>query len=114
MKKLCTYKQSRTLKAIFELDKLKRSIYTLKYLCDSKLQQKIHHSQNRVESYHQLRAAISQVNGKKQLVGKTDLDVEIANQCGRLVPNAIIYYNSALLSILLKNTKKIIIRKLLI
>lgn len=106
MKKLCTYKQSRTLKAIFELDKLKRSIYTLKYLCDSKLQQKIHRSQNRVESYHQLRAAISQVNGKKQLVGKTDLDVEIANQCGRLVANAIIYYNSALLSSLLEKYQK--------
>src|SRR5659263_21532 len=60
----------------------------------------------RVESYHQLRAAISQVNGKKQLVGKTDLDVEIANQCGRLVANAIIYYNSALLSSLLEKYQK--------
>jgi TnpA family transposase len=91
IKKLCTYKQRRTLKAIFELDKLKRSIYTLKYLTDYKLQQNVHRSQNRIESYHQLRAAISQVNGKKQLSGKTDLDVEIANQCGRLVANAIIY-----------------------
>ena len=102
IKKLCTYKQNRTLKAIFELDKLKRSIYTLKYLCDYKLQQNVHRSQNRIESYHQLRAAISQVNGKKQLAGKTDLEVEIANQCGRLIANAIIYYNSALLSRLLE------------
>jgi TnpA family transposase len=102
IRKLCTYKQNRTLKAIFELDKLKRSIYTLKYLSDSKLQQNVHRSQNRLESYHQLRAAISQVNGKKQLSGKTDIDVEIANQCGRLIANAIIYYNSALLSRLLE------------
>ncbi len=53
-------------------------------------------------SYHQLRAAISQVNGKKQLSGRTDIEVEIANECGRLIANAIIYYNSALLSRLLE------------
>ena len=67
IKKLCTYRQNRTLKAIFEFDKLVRSIYTLKYLRDYKLQQDVHRSQNRIESYHQLRAAISQVNGKKQV-----------------------------------------------
>lgn len=102
IKKLCTYKQNRTLKAIFELDKLVRSIYTLKYLMDYKLQQNVHRSQNRIESYHHLRAAISQVNGKKQLAGRTDVEIEIANQCGRLVANAIIYYNSVLLSRLLE------------
>lgn len=117
IKKLCNYRQNRTLKAIFELDKLIRSIYTLKYLSDYKLQQNIHRSQNRIESYHQLRAAIAQVNGKKQLTGKTDIEIEIANQCGRLVANAIIYYNSVLLSKLLekyqeKNNKKAI-KKLL-
>lgn len=106
IKKLCTYKQTRTLKAIFEVDKLKRSIYTLKYLSDYKLQQNVHRSQNRIESYHQLRAAISQVNGKKQLSGKTDLEIDISNQCGRLVANAIIYYNSALLSKLLEKYQK--------
>lgn len=106
IKKLCTYKQSRTLKTIFELDKIVRSIYTLKYLRDLKLQQNIHRSQNRIESYHQLRSAISQVNGKKQLAGKTDIEIEIANQCGRLAANAIIYYNSVLLSRLLEKYQK--------
>lgn len=102
IKKLCTYKQTRTLKAIFEFDKLVRSIYTLKYLRDPLLQKDVHRSQNRIESYHQLRAAISQVNGKKQLSGKTDIEIDISNECGRLVANAIIYYNSELLSLLLK------------
>lgn len=102
IKKLCTYKQTRTLKAIFEFDKLIRSIYTLKYLRDTKLQRDVHRSQNRIESYHQLRAAISQVNGKKQLCGKTDIEIDISNECGRLVANAIIYYNSELLSLLLQ------------
>ena len=74
----------------------------MNYLSDYKLQQNVHRSQNRIESYHQLRAAISQVNGKKQLSGKTDIDVEIASQCGRLIANAITYYNSALLSRLLE------------
>jgi hypothetical protein len=82
-------------------------------LRDPQLQQDVHRSQNRIESYHQLRAAIAQVNGKKQLSGKTDVDIDISNQCGRLVANAIIYFNSALLSLLLEkyqacNNKKAI------
>ena len=81
---------NRTRKAIFEFDKLIRSIYTLRYLRDPQLQLDVHRSQNRVESYHQLRSFISQVSGKKQLIGKTDLDVAISNQCGRLISNVVI------------------------
>jgi len=99
VKKLCTYTtDNRTRKAILEYDKLIRSIYTLKYLQDRKLQRDIHRSQNRVESYHQLRAAIATAYGKKQLSGKGDREIEISNQCGRLIANAIIHYNSAILS----------------
>jgi Tn3 transposase DDE domain-containing protein len=67
--------------------------------------------------YHQLRSAIAQVGGKKQLSGKTDIDIEISNQCGRLIANAIIYYNSAILSRLLdkyqttKNSKALALLK---
>ena len=99
IKKFCTYTTDhRTRKAIFEYDKLIRSIYTLKYLQDRKLQRDIHRSQNRVESYHQLRAAIATAYGRKQLIGKGEREIEISNQCGRLIANAIIYYNSAILS----------------
>ncbi len=99
IKKLCTYTtDNRTRKAIFEYDKLIRSIYTLKYLQDRKMQRDIHRSQNRIESYHQLRAAIASVYGKKQLIGRGDRELEISNQCGRLIANAIIHYNSAILS----------------
>ncbi len=55
----------------------------------------------RIESYHQLRSAIAQVGGKKELTGRTDIEIEISNQCARLIANAIIYYNSAILSQLL-------------
>jgi hypothetical protein len=54
------------------------------------------------KSYHQLRASITQVSGKKQLIGRTDLDVAISNQCGRLLANVAIAYNSMLFSRLLE------------
>lgn len=66
------------------------------------MQRDTHRSQNRIEQYHQLRGAISSVYGKKQLIGKTDIAIEVSNQCGRLIANAIIHYNSVILSKLLK------------
>lgn len=99
IKKLCHYTtDNRTRKAIFEYDKLIRSIYTLKYFQNRKLQRDVHRSQNRIESYHQLRAAIATAYGRKQLTGKGERELEISNQCGRLIANAIIHYNSAILS----------------
>jgi TnpA family transposase len=103
--------------AIFEFDKLIRSIYTLRYLRDPQLQRNVHRSQNRIESYHQLRSAIAQVGGKKELTGRTDIEIDISNQCARLIANAIIYYNSAILSQLLTkyeasgNTKALVLIK---
>ena len=45
IRKLCTYTQPNpTRRAIFEFDKLIRSIYTLRYLRDPQLQRKIHRS----------------------------------------------------------------------
>lgn len=100
MRKLCTHRQTRTLKAIYEYDKLIRTRYTLKYLMDTKLQKNVERSRNRIESYHQLRAAISQVYGKKQLYGRNDIEIDVSNQCGRLIANAMINYNSVILSLL--------------
>jgi TnpA family transposase len=102
IRKLCTYTAPNpTRRAIFEFDKLIHSIYTLRYLRDPQLERNVHRSQNRIESYHQLRSAIAQVGGKKELTGRTDIEIEISNQCARLIANVIIYYNSAILSRLL-------------
>ena len=102
IRKLCTYSEPNpTRRAIFEFDKLARSIYTLHYLRDPQIERMVHRSQNRIESYHQLRSAIAQVGGKKELTGRTDIEIEISNQCARLIANVIIYYNSAILSRLL-------------
>lgn len=50
----------------------------------------------------QLRAFIAQVSGKKHLTGRTDLEVAISNECGRLIANVVTAYNSVLLSMLLE------------
>lgn len=103
VRKLCALSQHNpTRKAVFEFDKLVRSIYTLNYFRDVQLQRDVHRSQNRLEAYHQLRSAIAQVGGRKQLSGRTDLDTAISNQCARLIANVIIAYNSVLLSKLLE------------
>ena len=94
---VCPVLRPPTRKAIFEFDKLIRSIYTLDYLRDPQLQRDVHRSQNRIEAYHQLRAP-RRGQRRKQLIGATDLDVAISNQCGRLTANVIIAYNSILLS----------------
>jgi len=66
VRKLCTYDADPTRQAVFECDKLVRSIYTLRYLRDPQLQRFVHRSQNRIESYHQLRSAISPLFGAPQ------------------------------------------------
>ena len=102
IRKLCTYSEhNRTRRAIFEFDRLIRSISTLRYRRDPQLPRHGHRSQNRIEAYHQLRSVLTQISGKKQLIGRTDLDVAISNQCGRLIANVVIAYHSILLSMLL-------------
>lgn len=99
IKKLCTYKQEhKTREALYEMDKLVRSNQILEYLLDPNMISVTHRSQNRLESYHQLRSGIAQAYGKKHLIGKTDITVDISNQCGRLIANIIIHYNSMILS----------------
>jgi hypothetical protein len=61
----------------------------------------VHRSQNRIEAYHQLRSVLALVSGRKELIGRTGPDVAISNECGRLVANIVIAYNSILLSDLL-------------
>jgi TnpA family transposase len=107
IKKLCALSPSnKTRKALFEYNKLIRSIYTLKCILDPKILENAHRSQNRLESYHTLRGAISKVSGRKALLGRTDLEMEISNQCGLLIASAIIYYNASIHSHLLNKNPK--------
>jgi hypothetical protein len=107
VRKLCALSpHHRTRKAVFEVDKLVRSIYTLRYMLDPQLQRDVHRSQNRIEAYHQLCSFIAQVGGKNHLIGKTDLDVAISNECGRLLANVVTAFNSMLLSQLLERYQR--------
>ena len=98
VKKLSSNKRSsRTLTALREYDRLIKSLYVLEYVDNQTLRQFVQHALNRGEAYHQLRRAIASVNGN-QFRGGNDYEVELWNDCARLIANCIIYYNSALLS----------------
>ncbi|MDO8261046.1 MAG: Tn3 family transposase, partial [Candidatus Magasanikbacteria bacterium] len=102
IKKLCLLPtKNKTRQAVAEFDVLVRSIYTLKCILHPEMLVNVHRSQNRIESYHNLRAAIARVGGTKALLGQTDLEAEVSNQSNRLITTAIIYYNSVILSCLL-------------
>jgi TnpA family transposase len=107
VRKLCALSpHHRTRRAVFEFDKLVRSIYTLRYLRDPQLQRSVHRSQNRIEAYHALRGFIAEVGGKKHLIGMTDHDIAISNECGRLLANIVTAFNSVLLSTLLERYQR--------
>ena len=57
---------------------------------------------NRGEAYHQLRRAIAHVNGNR-FRGKNDDEINLWNECARLLTNAIIYFNSLILTRLLEH-----------
>ena len=57
---------------------------------------------NRGEAYHQLRRAIAHVNGNR-FRGKSDEEIVLWNECARLLTNAIIYFNSLILTRLLEH-----------
>ena len=61
------------------------------------LRQCVQKTLNRGEAYHRMRRAISYVNSGKFRV-KTEAEQQIWNECSRLIANAIIHYNTLLLS----------------
>lgn len=98
VRKLSSYtRQNQTKKALWELDNLCRTLYILNFIDDVGLRQSVQKALNRGEAYHRFRRAISYVNSGKFRV-KTEAEQQIWNECSRLIANAIIYYNTLLLS----------------
>jgi len=98
VRKLSSYtRQNQTKKALWELDNILRTIYILDFIDDPTLRQSVQKALNRGEAYHRMRRAISYVNSGKFRV-KTEAEQQIWNECSRLIANAIIYYNTLLLS----------------
>jgi TnpA family transposase len=98
VRKLSSYaRQNQTKKALWELDNILRTLYILDFIDDPALRQSVQKALNRGESYHRMRRAISYVNSGKFRV-KTEAEQQVWNECSRLIANAIIYYNTLLLS----------------
>jgi TnpA family transposase len=98
VRKLSSYaRQNETKKALWELDNIRRTNYLLDFIDDPTLRQNVQKALNRGESYHRMRRAISYVNSGKFRV-KTEAEQQIWNECSRLIANAIIFYNTLLLS----------------
>lgn len=117
VRKLSGYKNNHPLlEALTEYNRMVKANYLLNYIDDVSLRNYVQRALNRGEAYHQLRRAISNVNGD-QFRGNSDDEIQLWNECARLVTNAIIYFNSNVLSLLLtsfeyqQNEEKIAIVK---
>jgi TnpA family transposase len=93
---------SETKEALWELNSILKSIHLLKYIDDIEYRRNIRAALNRGEAYHQLLQKIMDVGGGA-FRGMNELEVEIWNECARLIALIIIYYNMHLLSKLYEN-----------
>ncbi len=98
VRKLSSYvRQNQTKKALWELEDICRTLHILETIDDVEFRQNVQKALNRGEAYHRLRRAVAYVNGGRFRV-KTEAQQQIWNECSRLLTNAILYYNTALLS----------------
>lgn len=103
VRKLSGYKKNHPLlEALTEYNHMVKTSYLLNYIDDASLRNYVQRALNRGEAYHQLRRAVSNVNGDL-FRGNSDEEIQIWNECARLVTSAIIYFNSSILSRLLSS-----------
>ncbi len=101
IRKLSSYSRNHPLlQALTEYDRMIKAMYILEYIDDESLRNYIQRALNRGEAYHQLRRAVASVNGNR-FRGSSDHEIDIWNECARLLTNTIIYFNSRILSQLL-------------
>ena len=100
VKKLSQSKNNSIMNALAEFDNIIMSIYMLKYIDDVNVRKVVQRALNRGEAFNQLISAIMKISGK-QILGRTELELSISNECNRFLAICIIYYNCALLSSLL-------------
>lgn len=88
--------------AMWELNHIVNSIHLLKYVDDPNYRRHIRTALNRGEAYHQILEKIMAVGGG-DFRGMSEIEVEIWNECARLIALIIICYNMHLLSKLYEN-----------
>lgn len=98
VKKLSSHKRyCRLSAALWEYNKIFKSIHVLNLINDVTLRKVLKQSRNRTESYHQLQRTIRKVHSGV-FVGKTIVNNAIHMHASRLVANCIIAYNAMLLN----------------
>lgn len=90
-------RQNRTKQALWEFEHIIRSLYLLDYVDSPLLRRNVHRALNRGEAYHRLRRAIAYAHGGRFRV-RSQHEQELWNECTRLIANAVVFYNSAILS----------------
>lgn len=91
--------------ALWELNRIPKSIHILRYIDDPQYRRDIRISLNRGEALHQILDKIAAVGGG-DFRGMSDMEVEIWNECMRFIALLIIYYNMNLLSKLVEMNKE--------
>ncbi|WP_150469027.1 Tn3 family transposase, partial [Cysteiniphilum sp. SYW-8] len=98
VKKLSSHKRNIRLKsALWEYNKIFKTIHILNLINDESLRQKLRRARNRTESYHQLQRIIRKVHDGLFRGNKT-IDNCVYIQASRLIANCVIAYNAILLS----------------
>jgi len=101
VRKLSRYSKNHSLlQVLTEYNRLIKSNYILEYIDDENLRSYVQRARNRGEAYHQLRRTVAAVNGNR-FRGGSDGEIDLWNECARLLTNEIIYFNSLVLSRLL-------------
>ena len=107
VRKLSGYNKNHPLlQALTEYNRMIKAMYLLDYIDDASLRGYVQRALNRGEAYHQLRRAIASVNGNR-FRGSSDYEISLWNECARLLTNAIIYFNSTILTRLLSHFEHI-------
>lgn len=88
---------SRTKKAFAAYSGILRSIYLLKCIQTPALRRSTLIALNRGEAYNNLYRAIT-IMKKGELRGHSEIEMEVWNQCTRLISSIILYYNSYILN----------------
>jgi TnpA family transposase len=98
IKKLSSHDYKNEVKeALWELNNILKSVHILKYIDDPNYMRDIRTALNRGEAGNQIINKVMSV-GNGDFRGMTDLEVEIWNECNRLIILVILYYNASILS----------------
>ncbi|MFT6443045.1 MAG: TnpA family transposase, partial [Salibacteraceae bacterium] len=102
VKKLSSFHRINQLQAaLIDYNDLIKSIFMLDYIDSRTFRQNIQTALNRGEGYHRLRKSVAYAHdGKIQVHSRPEQ--QLWNECTRLICNAIIFYNTFLLSQLLE------------